>query len=75
MIRIFSSIYKFNLGQPDNIGFANCANMWTADPNFKWDDQGCDNRKAFICKAPATQDGNTNCPDCGDATEPPGVCK
>ena len=66
---------RFNLGQPDNIAYSNCANMWTGDPNFKWDDQECGNRKAFICKAPATQDGNIDCPDCGDATEPPGVCE
>ena len=49
--------------------------MDEADPNFKWITDHCEDRQAFICKAPATQNGNTNCPDCGDATEPPGVCK
>ena len=63
-------------GQPDNGDFKeNCVEMWGQDPNFKWNDGPCDYKKAFICKATATQDGNINCPDCGDATEPPGVCK
>ena len=46
--------------------------MWGTDPNFKWNDGPCDYKKAFVCKAPATADGDVNCPDCGDATDPPG---
>ena len=63
------------LGEPNNLGFENCVEMHANDPNFKWNDDTCDERQAFICKARATQDGGTTCPDCGDATEPPGVCK
>ena len=60
------------------MGFENCVEMWSQDPNYKWNDCPCDGsigKNAFICKAPATADGDINCPDCGDATEPPGACK
>ena len=74
----FAYILNFNIGQPDNMGFENCVEMWSQDANYKWNDCPCDGsigKNAFICKAPATADGDINCPDCGDATEPPGVCK
>ena len=72
----FTNIKLLNPGQPDNNNYKeNCVEMWGTDPNFKWNDGPCDYKKAFVCKAPATADGDVNCPDCGDATDPPGVCK
>ena len=72
----FTNIKLLNPGQPDNNNYKeNCVEMWGTDPNFKWNDGPCDYKKAFVCKAPATADGDVNCPDCGDATDPPGDCK
>ena len=72
----FTNIKLLNPGQPDNNNYKeNCVEMWGADPNFKWNDGPCDYKKAFVCKAPATEEGGLNCPDCGDATDPPGDCK
>ena len=71
-----TNLQILNLGQPDNNNYKeNCVEMWGTDPNFKWNDGPCDYKKAFVCKAPATADGDVNCPDCGDATDPPGDCK